>query len=369
MTNLLFAALAGCTSPVDGGIDADTQGANTQWTVVTSTPASEVARGYLVLSHFDRDTSAPLVIDGAGNVIWKGETIEEPLKINRTRPGLDGDSILYSTYDRHRLADLGVVTRVDLGGAVLSTTRTVEQHHDFVEHDDGALTWLSWGYDDIALGFQPIPLASDVLRTAPEGSHDTDPEQIFSLFEDYPVEPFWSCGHMSFDNFAPDRYEWSHSNSLVFVPEEDAYYVMVRYWDSMLKIGRDGKFFWQLGGDFGDFDLPTGDVFRHAHMSDVWPGGMLLFDNGDHGESPISGVAEYAWDEETMTADKVWDYQDPEGRFISHLGDARRLPGGNTLIAWGPKGEITEITPDGEIVWEIHTSGTVGRVTWVDAFP
>ena len=63
----------------------------------------------------------------------------------------------------------------------------------------------------------------------------------------------------------------------------------------------------------------------------------------------------------------MWEYRHPEGLFVSHLGDARRLPGGNTLISWGPLGEITEITPAGEVVWALDTDGTVSRATWVDA--
>jgi len=372
MTYPLIALIAACSGPEPVPFQVpvtDTEPATSDWTLVTSGADSEAATGFLILSKFDPHGSVALVVDGTGQIVWQGEDPGEPYKINRTRLALDGQSILTSAYDRSRIEDIGVITRVGLDGEVLSTTRTTEQHHDFVEHDDETFTWLSWGYADVAIGFDPIPLSADVLRTAAEGSDEADPEQIYAFLDDYPIDPFWSCGHMDYDNFAPDSYEWSHSNSLAHVPGEDAYYVMVRYWDALLKIDRGGALQWQLGGAFGDFEIPEEDIFRHAHMSDVWPGGILVFDNGDHGTAPVSGVAEYAWDEDAMTAEKVWDYRDPQGRFITHLGDARRLPGGNTLIAWGPKAELTEVTPEGEIVWELHTSGTIGRVTWVANFP
>ena len=372
MSLVLIPLLAACAPELDPATDGLNERDNVelpQWDVVTSTAQSEVATGYVLLSWFDPDGGMAMVIDGAGSIVWHTEDPGEPYKINRVRLGLDGQSVLYSQYDRDRAQNIAEIVRMDLGGHVLSTTRAVEQHHDFVEHDDGSLTWLSWGYADVRLNVDVLPMASDVLRNAQEGTADPSPQQVYSLLDDYPHEPFWSCGHMAYDHYVPDRYEWSHSNSIAFVEEEDAYFVMVRYWDALLKIDRSGALLWQLGGQFSDFDLPLEEAFRHGHMSDVWSGGALVFDNGDHALFPTSGVAEFAWDESSMTVEKVWDYRDPKGRFISHLGDARRLPGGNTLIAWGPKGEITEVTAAGEVVWEASTTGKVGRVDWLANFP
>ena len=369
MTGLFIATMAGCTPPSETSSEVNNSDTDGTWSIVTSTRESEVANGFLVLSRFDLRGSEAFVLSGDGSVVWRSGDPGDPLKINRVRLAPDGQSVLYAAYDRARREDIGSVTRVDLStGTVLSTTRTAEQHHDFVAHEaEGTLSWLSWTYGESTLGLAPIPIASDALRTAAEGSLEEDPTRIYDFLDHYPEDPFWSCDHMSFNNFAPDHYEWSHSNSLVYVPEQDAYFVMVRYWDAVLKIDRQGTLAWQLGGLHGDFDLT--DPFHHAHMSEVWPGGMLIFDNADHADPSVSGVAEYAWDEATMTADKIWEYRHPEGHFVSHLGDARRLPGGNTLISWGPLGTLTEITSEGEVVWELETDGTLGRVTWIEALP
>jgi len=372
MNRLLIAVITGCMpayTPIES--PTGTEDVEATWTLVTSTPQSETSQGYLVLTRFDKTSSEAFVLTGEGSVVWRSQDPGGALKINRARLSSDGGSVLYSANDRERQLDLGIVTRTDLRtGEVLSQTRTVEQHHDFVEHaDTKALSWLSWGYGEAHLGFSPIPLATDVLRTAQEGSAEETPDRIFDFLEDYPEPPFWSCQHMGFDHFAPDHYEWSHSNSLAYLPDEDAYFILVRYWDALLKIHGDGTLAWQLGGRFADLSMSEGDAFHHPHLSEVWSGGMLLFDNGDHSDPPVSGVVEYAWDEDTRTARKVWEYRDPGGRFISYLGDARRLPGGNTLISWGPLGRLTEVTPDGQVVWELETKGTVGRVTWIDHLP
>jgi hypothetical protein len=372
MNRLLIAVIVGCTAAPPGTKSTTgTPSGEDAWTLVTSEPDSEARDGFLVLSRFDKTSSEAFVLTGEGAVVWRSHDPGGGRKINRARLALDGRSVLHAANDRERLTDLGIVTRTDLEtGEVLSETRTVEQHHDFVERPDtNAISWLSWGYGEARLGLSPIPLATDVLRTAPEGSSEEAPTQIFDFLTDYPEPPFWSCAHMGFDHFAPNHYEWSHSNSLTYLADEDAYFILVRYWDALLKIHGDGTLAWQLGGRFSDLSMSADDAFHHPHMSEVWPGGMLVFDNGDHSDFPVSGAVEYAWDEDTGTAWKVWEYRDPEGRFISYLGDAQRLPGGNTLIAWGPLGRLTEVTPQGRVVWELMTDGTVGRVTWVDHLP
>ena len=117
-----------------------------------------------------------------------------------------------------------------------------------------------------------------------------------------------------------------------------------------------------MGGRSSDFTREDGSPlytsaedswpWSHAHLSDAWEGGALLFDNGDHYDPPVSGVVEVAWDEEARTVREVWRWTRPDGVFLFTLGDARRLPGGNVLVAWTGEGRLTEITRDGDIVWD-----------------
>ena len=44
-------------------------------------------------------------------------------------------------------------------------------------------------------------------------------------------------------------------------------------------------------------------------------------------------------------------------------------PSGPLGGPWGPLGTLTEITSEGEVVWELETDGTLGRVTWIEAQP
>jgi hypothetical protein len=53
----------------------------------------------------------------------------------------------------------------------------------------------------------------------------------------------------------------------------------------------------------------------------------------------------------------VWSYERPaaEQEFVRFLGDAKKLDNGNVLIVWSSIGEIAEVTPDGDVVWQIET--------------
>ncbi len=81
----------------------------------------------------------------------------------------------------------------------------------------------------------------------------------------------------------------------------------------------------------------------------------------------VSRASHYTIDESNMTVKRVWSYQDPNDNFIELLGDVRILPNGNYLVSWTSIGLVNEITPDGQVVWEIGTAvgSAIGRVHYL----
>ena len=59
----------------------------------------------------------------------------------------------------------------------------------------------------------------------------------------------------------------------------------------------------------------------------------------------------------------VWTYQDrPVSNFFTpRMGNAQRLPNGNTLINEASFGRLFEVTKEGEIVWEYANPFFGGR--------
>ena len=101
-----------------------------------------------------------------------------------------------------------------------------------------------------------------------------------------------------------------------------------------------------------------------------------MYDNGN--EKPaserISRAVEYELDREAGTVRQVWSYD--LGIYTSSTGDADRLANGNTLITAagtrtpGADMRVVEVTPAGEVVWEVNANSDVRsfratRVDWV----
>lgn len=330
---------------------------------------SRMSDGVLVLNAYDEDAgwAWAFVLDDRARARWWAAPEDDGHRYVRARPGRDGRSVLVGRFsETHKAEDAGAIERFALGVDQERTeTRAVEFHHDFVELPDGRLSWLSWVYDDRVLGPRGLqPVAADGIRVAPEGGQEGDETLVFSLLDDYPHAPFFTCDHMLPGQFAGRYWEWSHTNSLDWDEQAGAWRGLARYWDAVWEAGEDG-FHWQLGGVHGTFDAP--DPTRHGHSSDLVGDRFVIFDNGDHGPRPIvSRVVGLDVDLDAGTTSEAWSIPDPEGRFVSYLGDARQLPGGNVLVLWSPRGVLQEFAPDGEVVWEaeLRGPGTVGRLTW-----
>jgi hypothetical protein len=92
-----------------------------------------------------------------------------------------------------------------------------------------------------------------------------------------------------------------------------------------------------------------GHIERQHHPSVTDAGTVLLFDNGRRrGWSRVVEV-------DPATAQVVWEYRatPPESFFSFSRGAAQRLPNGNTLITESDAGRVMEVTPAGEVVWEL----------------
>ncbi|MBN1951349.1 MAG: aryl-sulfate sulfotransferase [Bacteroidales bacterium] len=150
--------------------------------------------------------------------------------------------------------------------------------------------------------------------------------------------------------------DYVHANSIAV--DADSNLVMSsRNLSECTKINRKtGEIMWRLGGKYNQFEfINEEDTIDYQH--DIRPvpgvpGNYTIFDNGNN--RGFSRVVEYQIDTVAMTATKVWEYR-PDPDFLSAaMGNAQRLPNGNTLINWASGGypKAHEITPAGEVVYE-----------------
>jgi len=317
------------------------------------------------------------IFDRDGDWVWWMEC--GPQVAVTAKLGWDGASVAWSQYDFASFDDVGSLVRVSLDGSTRTDTHLQRGHHDFVQHDDGTVAFLGITFADVTLGDQTRRMAADTLMVGPEAMTPADePATVFSMFDDFPLAPAVTCNHVAavVDKLGERNvHEWSHGNSLLYLPEEDAYYVNDKFTDWLFKVDRaSGQVEWIMNGRGSDFLQPNGNpvwtapdrtsLWSHGHLSDLWSGGGLMFDNGDHHPQRRSRVLEFSWDEAQRKVDVVWEFPHPDGGWTGTLGDARRMPDDHVLVTWAGLGELHEVTRDGRVVWRAETGGDqmIGRI-------
>lgn len=149
--------------------------------------------------------------------------------------------------------------------------------------------------------------------------------------------------------------DYMHMNS-VGLDYDGHILISCRSFSECTKINKNtGEIIWRLGGKNNQFTFINDTIpIHHQHDFRAVPGhpnNYTIFDNG------VPRAIQYYIDTTSMTAEKVWEYDSPE-RPSPGMGNAQRLNNGNTFINWayGSLPKCTEVTPEGEIVYEISYS-------------
>ena len=176
--------------------------------------------------------------------------------------------------------------------------------------------------------------------------------------------------------------DWNHANAAIYDPVEDRVWMSLREQSRMVGIdwGADPP---QVEVHLGDDSIvasdsyqgpfPSGDVdfgdnfFSFPHAPEVQPNGnLLVYNNGNYiepysqgGPPPrVTTAVEIAFDDPAsptsaaIVSEMTVLREDlVTGTFAAFVGDADRLPGGNTLTVDGPRSAIMELDPAGNAVW------------------
>jgi hypothetical protein len=91
-------------------------------------------------------------------------------------------------------------------------------------------------------------------------------------------------------------------------------------------------------------------------------GGGGGLDDGPAGGGWLGGAShaiEYSLNESAKTASLIWDYTDNSTSSFS-MGDAKRLPNGNTQVVYSASGVIKEVTSSKDVVLTVSWNGQFG---------
>jgi hypothetical protein len=207
----------------------------------------------------------------------------------------------------------------------------------------------------------------DVGRYVPGGQNDA------SVHENV-IQEFTAGGEMIFQWRTWDHFDlrdidmgdprgasidFTHMNALD-IDDDGHIIVSSRHMSEVTKINRDtGEVMWRLSGARNDFRFINDPLYGFRNQHDcraLGNGRYTIFDNGNGHNPAISRAVEYELDVEAMTATLVWEYSGPPERYANWMGNAQRLPNGNTLInfvmPYYPK--VVEVDRDGRTQFELN---------------
>jgi len=164
------------------------------------------------------------------------------------------------------------------------------------------------------------------------------------------------------DDVRGGSFRFPHMNA-IDIDEDGHILLSSRHLSEVTKINRDtGEIIWRMGGAHSDFTFvndPLNGISCQHTVRAVGNGRYTLFDNGNLHSPSVSRAVEYKLDLDHMTATLVWQFRETPDVFSYYMGNAQRLPNGNTLINWaiGSLPKLTEVRPNGTKAFEMN---------WVD---
>ncbi|MHC4691839.1 MAG: aryl-sulfate sulfotransferase [Planctomycetota bacterium] len=179
------------------------------------------------------------------------------------------------------------------------------------------------------------------------------------------------------DNILSNSFRFPHMNA-IDIDEDGHILISSRHLSEATKINRDtGEIIWRLSGipKNNDFTYVNDDElqgFRNQHdIRSMGNGRYTVFDNGNLHSPSVSRAVEYELDLNAMTATLVWEFRDTPDKYTHYMGNAQRLPNGNTLInfvlAQYPK--VIEVNQNGEKEFEMSYAGNSADNYRVFRFP
>jgi arylsulfate sulfotransferase len=175
------------------------------------------------------------------------------------------------------------------------------------------------------------------------------------------------CGPLLLATQAND---WTHGNSLCYVPSDGSLIASIRNQDWVIKIdyqngSGSGNVLWRLGygGDFTLNNAPADSWFSHQHTAEFNGTSLAIFDNGNtryfnHGGNVKSRGQAWTLDEANRRATPIVNVN--LNGFDAAVGSSRQLrngnymyTGSNVFLNESPRADAIEVDPSGNRVFTL----------------
>lgn len=349
--------------------------------VTLAQPTSEeAATGYLFLAPKQGPgRNGPMIMDGEGDLVWFHQLAPHEIAMDLRLQRYRGEPVL--TWWEGRGVEGGYgrgkfvvfddryrqVARFGVGGRYGSKQGDL---HEFLITPRG--TALVMIYDEAPQDLSAVGGPEDG-RVLDGVVQEIDIRTGRVLFE-WRGRDHVDLGESYFE--VPDvpekPYDYLHLNS-IDVDRDGNLLLSARHTSAVYKIDRrTGEVIWRLGGKESDFEMEGGSVFASQHDARRRPDGTItLFDNAapvgpTHEESRAISLG---LDMRTMTATLVDEYEHFEEPLAESQGNAQFLPMGHVLVGWGSEPIVSELSEDGEVLFDARFSADNNETYRAYRFP
>lgn len=301
---------------------------------------------YLSLSEDEGFTARwwVVLVDRAGRAVWARRSDLRRVSLH-PRLSWDGRTLLMDQNSYFGAFDGGaesVVERLDVDGTVLQTIDLPGLHHPFQEMPDGRFAYAHmYG-----------PYADDTIDLV---DADGQRAELFSC-----ADFLDAIGQVGFCG----------SNTLNYDAARDSFLYSFYSVDSVVEVDAtsgEARRWWGHIVDAWRFD-PDESAFWWQHGPTWTADGTLLLSTRVSAEGEETVVREYTLDEVGGRLVLSWSFGEGRGLYGAEMGEAHRLPGGNTLHNYGTFAHLIEATPEGAIAWELDwgSGQDLGRSTPIE---
>jgi hypothetical protein len=186
---------------------------------------------------------------------------------------------------------------------------------------------------------------------------ESDCNSIFEIDPSGEVKEIWDSEVLSVGGTGSGTR--CHGNALRYSVTEGLYTFSDVSTD-IVQVTRDGELTWKLTETVAGGNTTWGGA-QHGHH--LLKDSILVFANsGAASKAGPSAVIEYA----LADGAELWRYEGANGELSANLGDAQRLPGGNTLVTFSNDSIVHEVTPEKEVVveWKGSANSRIGYTEW-----
>lgn len=295
-----------------------------------------------------------LVLNADGEIVWY-RRIGDNLSAADVEVLRGGGGFVTLVSAADHATDLSELRVYGFDGALIDAIAAPAGHHMFEQPADGLFAFLSLDLREVE--GQAEPVIGDAVRLV---DRDDNARTLYTDWDYFEFDPEVESGDLY-----PVGLDWMHANGLHWSEDRRSLLVSYRMFNTVVEVDFDSGAPRDIYGALGERPFaPEDAAFADQHAPSWTPdGALLVFDN--QAEGGESRAAEYAVGDTLALA---WSHTALPGRAISTLGDARRLPDGDTLLSFGGGGGWRRVDAAGEARLEVlgGVGLVAGNAAWLE---